>query len=530
MENNENQNLEKSNEVVEQTTTQQQEEVIKQEVAKAIEENIQPPKPEPSDRHSQLDPYKDEKPYKDVDDKIIAQSIILPTSVYNTLDKFLDVINNTPDEKLDAEYTDAQKDAARVAGLGQRYTIKDNVYVDNLNRDINNYVNSIKFSDKTLGIKALNMGEPTKNMSPAQASLRFRSLLSIGEAIQVPLWHSGIWVTLKPPTQTDIVNLQIALSNNEIQLGRDTATLVYSNYAVVFNRIISDFILKHIDNHSLKIPDNEDIRDYILINDYYPLVLALTTSMYPKGINVIKGCVNNAVMGNDNAPMCDFVVNAILDPKKLLWVDRTVLDNVMLTHMSNRLEKSMSVDSVKDYQLRMKQLVDKDYELKTESGVAFKITYRLPTLKHYIVNGEKWVNNIIKRAEGLFSDSDTVDSKNDKVYELAIASALGIYNVFVKQIYVGDVPVTDEEAINEMLSSISTDDDAFEGFVKTVEEFITNSGIAIVATPSYTCPNCKKHQTEGKTGAFKEFIPFNIVEHFFVLCALRSEKTRNRNL
>lgn len=517
-----NQKQEESpNEVVEEKTIE-----IKDEVVEKKEK-----KEETNDRHEQVNPYKDGLPYKELKDNEMGGSIIIPVATYKKIMDFVEKVDKLDDNYIDTEYTEDQKDSTRLDGFSIRYTNKNNVMVDNLNKSLDNYINKVNYGDKKLNMTPLTLSvENTKKLSPSQATLMFRTLLSVGEAIQVPLWHSGFWINLKPPTQADIINLQVALTNSEVELGRNTNTLIYSNYAVVFNRIITDFIIKHIDDTTLIVPEGGNIRDYILVHDYYPLVLGILTTMYPKGINVLKSCINSTILDEENKPKCNFIVSANMDPKKILWVDRTALSDKMLTHMGNRIERTMSVDSVKEYQLSISRLIDKDYELESSNGNKFKIKFSLPTLTNYITNGERWVNNIIKKAELLFTNVDTKEQRNTKINDLALSGVLGIYNVFVKEIFVGDIGVTDYEAIMDMLSTISSDDKAFLGFITKIEEFITTSALAIVATPSYTCPTCNKHQTEGKKGRFKEFIPFNIVEHFFVLCALRAEKTQTRTI
>lgn len=483
----------------------------------------------PSDRHLQKDPYKDPVSFNDIKEDEIPGSVFMPTTIASTMEDLIEVINGLDGGEIDQYFTEEEKVALQTGSLGNRYTVRNNVLVDKMNSRIKDFVNSIRFGDKNLNLRPINMSTDSKSLSPTQAVLKFRSLLSVGEVIQVPLWHSGIWVTLKPPTQSDIVNMQIAIASNEIELGRMTNTLIYSNYSIVFDRIIVDFIMKHLASHSVKLKENENILDYISLYDYLPLVLALLSAMHPKGINIVRGCSNTTILDSNKKPLCDFVVSAQADPKKLLWVDRSMLSQTMLSHMSNRMEHSMSTDSVREYQLSIQDMVDKEVTINSETGNKFVVKFSVPSIKFHIDRGEKWVFDIIKKAEDLYVTSDNIEQKNNKVNEIAKATILDIYNSFVKEVILDDgVVIKDEDAINEILGIISSDDTAFEEFYNGVTNYITMSSIAIVATPSYTCPKCGKIQNEGKQGSFKEFIPLNIVEHFFGLCALRTDKTRQR--
>lgn len=519
-------------ELNQQPTTSEVQHVPKQEEKVSQPQPIDPAekaKQLPSDRHLQKNPYTEGTPFKDIKEDELPGSVFMPTTVASTMEDLIELINTIDQGDIDQYFTEEEKVALQAGSLGNRYTVRNNVLVDKMNSRIKDFVNSIRFGDKNLNLRPINIKTDNKSISPTQAVLKFRSLLSVGEVIQVPLWHSGIWVTLKPPTQSDIVNMQIALASNEIELGRMTNTLIYSNYSIVFDRIIVDFIMKHLASHSVKLKENENILEYISLYDYLPLVLALLSSMHPKGINIIRGCSNTTVLDNTKKPLCDFVVSAQVDPKKLLWVDRSMLSQPMLSHMSNRMENSMSTDSVREYQLSIKDMVDKDVVIHAETGNTFTTKFGVPSIKTHIDRGEKWVFDIIKKAEDLYVTSDNIEQKNNKVNEIAKATILDIYNSFVKEFILDDgVVIKDEDAINEVIGIISSDDKAFEEFYNAVTSYITTSSIAIVATPSYTCPKCGKAQNEGKDGSFKEFIPLNVVEHFFGLCALRTDKTRQR--
>ena len=69
-------------------------------------------------------------------------------------------------------------------------------------------------------------------MSKSASIAIFNAILNVGEVVQVPLWHSGFWVTLRPIKERDIINLNVILKNNVVEMGRYSNTLVYTNYNV----------------------------------------------------------------------------------------------------------------------------------------------------------------------------------------------------------------------------------------------------------------------------------------------------------
>ena len=479
------------------------------------------------DRHNIVTPTISEEEYSDIVNKA---SILLPGSTYEAILKTLKIIDTIDPKEFEKLYSKKQILSTGINIESGRTTTKDNVFVDNLNESDDKYVNTVNYSDKELVPRPINFKQTDGVVSGSTAIARFTSLLGVGVVTQIPLWHSGIWLTIKPPKQTDIINLEIAIANNQIQLGRETNTLVYSNYSVIYNRLVIDFILKHVVDSTLKLPEDDDIRKYISMHDMYPLILAMISSMYPEGIPVTRTCVNTNNLKEDKTPLCDFIASAKLDTNKLLWVNRKVLNNKMLTHMSKRIPNSSTVDEVKEYQLSISKTNSKTITIETENSIPVIATIAIPNLYDYLINGELWIQNIIKEAEEIFSSTDSIETKNSKVNDILMTVILGIYNVFVKKIESNNMVIEDNDTIVELLTVLSNDNIAFKSFINSIKTYISESAIAIVATPNYECPNCKAQQNDNIKGPFKELIPLNILESFFDLSVLRINKVRNKSI
>lgn len=487
----------------------------------------------PPDRHQRLDPVDHVEPYT-IDEYKGLDRGALPTASQKIVEKAVDDVYQAERKKLDAgenfDLTPQQQEALMLLLTSGKLTNKKDVLSDNINKDPENFVNDIRHGDNTYNTQTVTFKKTGDKVAGANAIAIFRSFMSIGDVVHVPLWHSGFWVVLKPPTQTEIVNLQIAITSNEINLGRDTSALIYSNYSVVFNRIVSDFLVQHINTTSLKLDDGEDIRDYISINDYYPLVAGLLATMNPYGIDIARSCFNSAIIDEEGKPKCTFTVKGKVDPKKLVWVNRKKITPTMLAHMSNRLPNSVNKQDIKEYQAQLQDIKTKEYEITTGIGVKFKVVFEVPSLKDNVIRGEEWVNEMITIAQKLFKDADTPEVKNQRVDDIAFASVLGIYNTFIKAFIYDDGRTNeDKTTFNTILSDISLDEQAFKSFIEAIKDFITWSPIALVATPNYICPECGLKQKDTQDD-FKEFIPLNIVEHFFVQCAFRIDKMRNKSL
>lgn len=478
--------------------------------------------PKWEDRHTVEKEYSKEQilsgkvPYK-------REHFPYPSSDYNRMAEYQMTLGSLPQGFINSEYRGEEKPNLYANYYSQSGSYMGNSYVEKMNNDKDNYVNNVVYSDKSLNTRKLSFTDtPKDNLSQAAAVARFRSLISAGDLIQVPLWHSGFWVTLTPPSLIELTNLEYALHSTEIRVGRETSTMVYSNYGVITHNLLSEFIVDHIQDHSLRLGDDDDIRDHILLPDFNILVNGLCSAIYPEGYAVIKACKNSLDIGTDNKPKCNFRLEAVIDPKKLLFVDRAALSNKMLAHMSNRQPNSVSLDDVKEYQLGIKQLMDQEVNIKVANGTEFKMVLSVPTLMKYITTGEKWVNNIIKASEDLFTKNDTNEIKTQKTNDIIATCALGSDNSFVKSI---NDNITDDTAILEVLNMLNSDEEAYVMILMEIRKYINNAAIAIIATPAFTCPTCKEKHDGLEGSRFSDFIPLNVVEHFFGLSGLKKTRT-----
>lgn len=486
------------------------------------------------DRHEQVDPYSKKKSFKELTQKEKENYVLcFPADCDKNLKDYLNEVGEIPDGFVKDEYTEEEKSITVTNVNSIPTTITDNAFVEQINKEKDQFVNNINYGDKKLNTKTLKITDK-ENMSQSALVAKLSSYLSIGELIQVPLWHSGFWVTLKPPTLKELVNLDIAVASAEITLGRETSTLVYSNYSVVINRILSEFIVNHIHETTLDLPEDEDIRNYILLPDYYLLVNGICATMHPDGYSIKKACRNSLILDENNKPKCNFELNAVVDPKKLLFVDRKALNKSMLDQMSNRSVGSVSINSIKDYQLNIDKLLDKTITIHTDNEeIELKMTLSIPTLLSHVNAGSRWVNDIIKSAEETYTDADTEETKQEKLKNIIYTCSLGSNNTFIKNIKLPDgKAITEEQHILDALSNLSLDEKASEEIHFGIRNYINESVIAIIATPAYDCPICGEPNENNipTNKAFKDLVPLNMIETFFVLSALRIQKARTHQV
>lgn len=466
----------------------------------------------------------------------LTDCVLFPTSDMKLLDEAADKISNLPPKALDSVLTPEEKNAIVMGLESARTTISHNVFLESISKNMETLVNVIKYGDQTLTPRELKFSRKAGDVSGKAAVALFTSTLGIGNVVQIPLWHSGFWVTIRPPKNQDIVSLELAIAENSIRLGRSTNTLIYSNYSVVFNRILMDFIVNHMVDTTLKLDDAEDdIRNHIVVHDFYPLVLGVLQGMFPDGIPITKTCVNTLKFKEDNkTPLCDFVAKGKTDPSLLLFPNYKDISKNMMETMSKRTPNSVTVNEANEYKLSIKNLKEKKFSVNTKNNDgSVEFTLRIPKLYDYLNRGEEWINNIIKLSEEIFSETDSIESKRDKIEAILATVALGSYNSYVTEIKYGESTVTDPSTITDVLEVMTSDANVNKILLKEIREYIGNSYVALVGTPVFECPKCKAPQTEegnGLSKSFKEFIPINVIESFFDLCVLRIMTLRRQNI
>ncbi len=479
------------------------------------------------ERHTTVSEYSNEREI-DLSKDDLSKSVIMPTGKVSSLIKLLEHLNELNEEDVKKIFTEKQGQVSRsnIESIGTG--IESDTYYDTINNE--EFVNDIQYGDTNLNMRGISVKHQGV-MSGNVAVTKFAANMGIGETKHVGLWHSGIWVTIRPPKDTDVMNLEIALASNQIKLGRDTNTLIYSNYSVVFNRMVADFIVSHIIDTSVKLPDDVDLKELIKVQDFYILIAAMVSTIYPEGYPIIRNCKNSLVI-EDDVPKCTFSVTGDVNPMKLQRTSKKTLTAGNLLHMSKKRPNSVDIKEVTEYQNSLSCNQETSFDIVASNGNKTIVTIQSPSLASYIDNGEEWIESIIKKSEELVADSDTDEEKDKKLRDTLSAVVLGVYNIYVTKLTAEDgSTVVDRVTINEVIDLLSGDEAILTTYIKEIREYINKKVISIIATANYICPTCKEEQKDkGETGTFKEFLPINVIEHFFDLVALRTSMMRERSI
>ena len=462
-------------------------------------------------------------------------AVILPTSVYKDIYKTINELDKLDQDLINTNYTLEDRKTIGLLTDGLRVTVRNNMLVKALLNKEAKWEQEPKYADKVLSIRELAMGsnKPGGKITGAAAAARFYTELGLGGLIQIPLWHSGFHITLKAIKETELADLMIRIANNHISLGRDTNTLIFSNYSVVLIRLVMEFVTRHIQSCTLDIPNINDITKFIKIQDIQPIINGLIQSIYLKGFNDVRTCINSLdIEKADGKPKCTFKMTSLVDPKKLLWLDRRALTDKHMEHMLKRGPNTVTENEVLEYQSTLNVNKIKNVKINTDNGKLLTFTLNTPYLNEHITSGERWIKDVIVLTEKLFTEDLDIEEKNIRVRKTSKMTLLNVYKHFIKAISLEDGSTVDEESdIVDLLEIITVDKTAFKEILNAIKEYIDNNIIALVAIPNFKCPECNALQNESSTNkTFKDLIPINVLELFFDLSTLKSSAVSERNL
>lgn len=350
------------------------------------------------------------------------------------------------------------------------------------------------------------------------ALLKIAKFLGVGELVRIPLYHSGLWLTVKPPSEADILDFFYTVYNDKIILGRKTSGYTLSNHSVHFNNSLIDFIIAHVHSTNVNGLSTDDLKKHISIHDLNALAWGFAASFYPNGYEYTRACLNKE--------FCSHRITEKLNLHKLLWVDQKALSEYQKQYMIDYRANRKSMEEFNKYKAEHLRVRDSYIKITTSTDKVIKFNLRNPSLEDYVTNGLTWVNHIVSIVEDQVMNIEDREEKDEKrieyINQQIKVSILQQYNHFVESIEIDDNLISDRDTINGALNMFSTDDKIRDSFFEQLNKFIEKNTISVVGIPSFTCPACGKVNEDEKMPVnFKDVIPVDVINIFFGLLTLR---------
>lgn len=401
----------------------------------------------------------------------------------------------------------------------------------------NTFANEIIYGDNNLGIRKVGIS-PTANVNNNVALFmnKVRNSTGLGNTIQIPLYNSGLWLTVNPPKNQELIYIQNKLAEDAVLIGRETSKILGGTENFILTRSVTDFILDNlVVNTTLKLPAGEDIRDYIKGVDVQTLALAVVSTMYPDGFTITRSCRNSFIILEDGSRQCSHSINGLINPKHMHFKNSKKIDREMLIHMSKRMPNSVTPAEVREYQARNSVIQDVTKQVVTDTGI-INITLSTPNLTHYNTTCNLWYDEMISQLDRLLEKADDLESKNEKAFNLMRTNYLSYFLPYVKSISKvdtdGNIEFDSAEmeedkrplANMEILNLVSVDGLILKEIEDIVKSYTKVNSLSIVAGPDYICPTCKAKQSDMSDNQhdFSNLIPIDVMMVFFTLSAIRT--------
>lgn len=364
-----------------------------------------------------------------------------------------------------------------------------------------------------------------QNLKGERATIRLMSHIGLGTLFQTPLWHSGIWVTFKPPVETEIVELNRLLMSDKIRFGRTSYGLMFSNTVAYSTMRIVDFIIDHIYETSIKPEEVSvvDLKNIILSQDIPSLIWGFVCTMYPDGFQYQRSCIADP-------EKCNHVIQAKLNLSKLQWTNKNALSEACLAHMFDRKAKTKTKQNIIDYQKTILKTQKRQVDIDTPVGNVLKFILKSPTINEYIDAGQQWIGNITNTIEQAVGLNSSQEEKEELIKNHAQSTSMRQFGHWVESIEFESNVIDDKGTIDSTLNILSAEDDIRVKFLESVSDYIDESTISLIGIPVFDCPKCASTAVGKKVNRpeFANIIPLDVLQLFFDLLMQKMGRIRQR--
>lgn len=461
-------------------------------------------------------------------------TIQIPTGNSEQVGASLNRLPNIDFEKASS----ATKQWVTVLREGMKYIPYEDVYSLALADPNRNFRQSIDYNGARLAGQSVKLNRKPGNLvvDGEAALLSIMAHFGTGGLHRIPLWNSGFWVSFKPATEPELIDLNNQLASDKIEQGRWSYGMALSNMVVYYTDRILDFAIAHAYSTSVRSDEMPiaKIRDFLKPQDIPSFILGFLCANYPTGFKYERACIHNP-------DKCNRVESATLNLRWLQHTDNRALEDWQRKHMSSFSTNSRTLEQVLSYQDKLTAQADRRVIFNAGTQQEMAITLTTPTTQEYIDQGHQWLSNIVKGVETALTTDATLNERNSMVNAHSRAAALNQHIHWVKKIELGEITqdpnamgepaitvVEDRKSIELQLQSLSAIDSQRELVSEAIIKYINDSTLSVIAVPSYDCPSCTEPQEGTGTELPVHVIPIDILQVFSGLLNQRISRILTR--
>lgn len=372
---------------------------------------------------------------------------------------------------------------------------------------------SVKHNDTSLSARKVKMDRVSDPV------LMIRSSLGQGSLVQIPLWHTGIWVTMRAPSNSALLDLDQRVRMEKNTLGRYSNGMAFSNVEVYTVAAYARFALEHVYSATMEFDSVDQVDELmrtIKSTDYPQLLYGLLSAMYPDGYPFRQPCVANP-------HKCDYMDETILSIARLSWVDRDRLTAKQKRLMASRNHKMTKAELV-EYQT---EFPFDNRAIKLNKSVTAYLT--VPTLFEQIDAGYRWVDGIADSTNRAFGLKLSEVDRYRHITRAGMMTSLRQYAHWIDRLEIQDkdgvAPTVIKDAVkkDEALEVISGENASLKLLDDSIMKWIDNCSVSIIALNKSSCPKCQEQPSEELT-THPHLIPLDIGYVFFTLAALKIKR------
>lgn len=427
------------------------------------------------------------------------------TFVNGSLSDLEETGNNHPNMEVDSDA--GTKRWVQALDRGSANLMRDQPFEPSLDAEGSDWQQTVESAGNQMGISRPRFAESGTVLTGERAVMRLTAALGLGTIHQVPLWHTGIWISFKAPSESAILELERRVGNAKVTLGRMTNGLVFSNTSVHLVNDLVDFALQHVYDTNAKEMSPHYLESIIQVTDIPMILWGLASAIYPNGYPYARGCINTE-------KVCSHVFEAMLNLSKLMWTNRSALSEWQTKRMYQRKAR-MSDEDLKRYSEEHRYNQERRVSITDE----ISITLAVPTIEQYYNSGEGWINNIVKVMENAFGEELRGDERDSYITNQGRLSNLRQYGHWVKEVHIEDTEIgTDRDTIENLMGVLTADEASRVKTMEAVTDYINSVTISVIGLPKHECPVCKANQIRKEEEKFSPYIvPIDVAQVFFTL-------------
>jgi hypothetical protein len=345
----------------------------------------------------------------------------------------------------------------------------------------------------------------------SKAIVAMRQTLNLERDALIPLPHSHFSISLKSMSPAQKIKLNEMIVEALTDYCSESLGLIFSHDSVVYYKAIFDFLEPLIKDHTLIIPQDKHIYDYIDARDITSILVYLSTALHPKGVESIITCNNKMEIKDDEKELkCKHTLKGLLNPKEMLYVTEEKIPEDGMSLLRKTKPNSITVDEMIKSKENATYHIAKTFDY---SGVSIDITFC--SINDYLSSGDAFINRLLDLVDDTVMLMDDVDERKNKINQFVRLLVVNKYSHFISRIKIGDIgEVNDQETIFELLEDIVEEDSITTDIINDIVSTIQTQKISYVATPEYKCDNCKKTTNEDDKVVGEKLIELNPLEVF----------------